>query len=154
MSKWNIPFLGSPKEEPQIIENKPIPQYKLIKPFSVDPDTGEVLNQTSEPKLVLCGYRDLEEEIQSYADCSLYKILEKVNIYNDTITGLEPELNVKTGGYYDLTDVPDNINDVSDYLKNEKNNASVVSNDDSLGSQSGDGEANGVEVKSNGEEKK
>lgn len=120
--KWNVPFLGSPKLEPEIFENKPMQLYKLIKPFSVDPDTGEVLNPTSEPKLVKCGTRDLQEEIQSYKDTSLYAVLEKVAFYNDTITGEEPELNIKSGAYgVDLSDMPDNINDVSQYLKNEKN---------------------------------
>lgn len=120
--KWNIPFLGSPALVPDRFENKPMQLYKLIKPFTTDPDTGEILNPTSESKLVKAGTRDLQEEIQSYRDTSLYSVLEKVAFYNDTITGEEPELNVKKGSYdVDITDLPDNINDVSQYLKNNKN---------------------------------
>lgn len=130
--KWNIPFLGSPELVGDKFENTPMQLYKLIKPFTTDPDTGEVLNPTSEPKLVKAGTRDLQEEIQSYRDTSLYSVLEKVAFYNDTITGEEPELNVKKGAYdVDITGLPDNINDVSQYLNNEKN----IKTPDKAGSQ-------------------
>lgn len=149
--EWNIPFLGSPALDPEIIENKPIQLYKEIKPFTTDPDTGEILNATSEPILVKAGTRDLQEEIDSYVDSSLASVLSKVSLYNDTITGLEPEFNIKSGSYdVDITDLPDNINDVSNYLKNEKNNDFDVSNVAPHGSQDGDGEANEGEVEHNG----
>lgn len=122
MSKWNVPCLGSPEFEGQLIENKPYPIYKRIEPFTVDVETGEVLNPTKFYKLVKVGEKDLQEEIQSFKDdCDLYKILEKVAMSTNVITGNENELNSKKGFYGDLSDVPSGINDLNQYFKDSEN---------------------------------
>lgn len=86
--------------------------YESIPPYSVDVETGEILNKTAVPILRKTGTKNVDEMIQSYAeDCDIYKILEKFALTNDTSL-----INQKVGSFGDIVDIPDNINDFTSYV--------------------------------------
>ena len=57
--------------------------YDEVPPFAVDEETGEILNKTARPIIKVVGRRNIDEYIQSQADsCDIYKILEKLFVFN------------------------------------------------------------------------
>lgn len=77
-------------------------------------DKGEFLNDSPFPKLVSNGKVNVQERIDSFRDdVDLYKILDKV-----LTTGDISYLDRKAGFYGDISDLPDNYNDLQDYYKN------------------------------------
>lgn len=106
------------KKVAQDLSNSLVDVYTELPPFAIDLDTGKLLNSSRDPKKVLAGKRDLQEEIDSYRDdCDIYKILAKVAASGDTSF-----LNRKVGTFADLAHLPDNMNDLHFYVNNLPNN--------------------------------
>lgn len=115
--KVRKPLVGV-KKVAQDLSNSLIDIYSELPPFAIDLDTGKLLNPERDPKKVLAGKRDLQEEIESYRDdCDIYKILAKVAASGDTSF-----LNRKVGTFADLAHLPDNMNDLHFYVSNLPNN--------------------------------
>lgn len=58
--------------------------FQEVPPFATDPETGEVINNTSHIKRVSTGSFSMQEFIQSFADsCSLASLLAKVKSTGD-----------------------------------------------------------------------
>lgn len=89
--------------------------YIEIPPYTVDEATGEVLNDTNKPILKEGKPINVYEKIQSYhEECDIYSILKKV-----AQTGDESLLNKKKGFYGDVSEIPDNLNDIISKLDND-----------------------------------
>lgn len=88
------------------------PIYKELPPYACDVETGEVLNNSSEVKIVQVGEIDIDEKIQSYHDdVDIYRILEKF-----ALTGDSSLVNRRIGTFGDIVDIPDNVNDFAKYV--------------------------------------
>lgn len=88
--------------------------YKEVPPYAVDEQTGEFINKSSRPKIVEVGKKNIDEEIQSYADSvDIYKILEKFALSGCTDNSL---ITRRVGEFADIVDIPDNINDFGQYV--------------------------------------
>lgn len=102
-------------EKPSFDYSNPMEDVFIeVPPYSVDLETGDLLNKTPYPILKKVGQRNVDDIIQSYAyDCDIYKILEKVAISGDYSL-----LNVRPGSYGDYLNLPDNLNDLNNYCNN------------------------------------
>lgn len=99
--------------------------YEEIPPYSVDLQTGELLNKTPNPIIRKVGKRNVQEQIQSFADdVNLYKILERVAVSGDTSL-----LNRKVAYFGDYVNLPDNLNDFNDFCKKVFDDNKNVSKD-------------------------
>lgn len=100
---------GSIKED---CSNKFADVYEELAPYAIDPATGQLLNNSSTPKLVSKGKVNVWEKIQSYRKAAdLYSILEKFAYSNDSTL-----LNARPCAYGDISNIPDNINDFTNYV--------------------------------------
>ena len=87
--------------------------YKELAPYERN-EKGEFLNDSPFPKLVSAEKVNIQERIDSfYEDVDLYHILARV-----AVTGDVSPLNVKTGFYADISNIPNNYNDINVYYKN------------------------------------
>lgn len=58
--------------------------FQEVPPYATDPETGEVINNTSHVKRVSTGSFSMQEFVQSFADsCSLSSLLAKVRSTKD-----------------------------------------------------------------------
>ena len=95
-------------------------QFVEIQPFSVDPDTGEILNSTGEVALKEVAPVNQDEMIQSYFESTdLRTVLTRIR----KGSGEELPVNDGTGSFIDLTQIPRNRMELDRYLKEKKNKA-------------------------------
>ena len=97
-------------------------QFVEIQPFSVDPDTGEILNPTGQLVLKEVAPINQDEVIQSYFETSdLKTCLNRIR----KGSGEEIPTYDGTGSFIDLSNMPKNIRELDRYLKEKKNKAVV-----------------------------
>lgn len=97
-------------------------QFVEIQPFSVDPDTGEILNPTGQLVLKEVAPINQDEVIQSYFETSdLKTCLNRIR----KGSGEEIPTYDGTGSFIDLSNLPKNIRELDRYLKEKKNKAAV-----------------------------
>lgn len=85
------------------LSRKLIPQFIEIPPYAKDPDTGKFLNESPYPKLKELDPKDIQKEIDSYAqDCDIYNIIRRSQ------QGLDVSYAFKEKQYADLSNIPDN----------------------------------------------
>lgn len=86
--------------------------YLEIAPYTVNPNTGEVLNKNPFPIIVEVGNVNVYEKIQSYAkECDLYSLLNRVVGHEELLP------RVDHGEYLDISQVPTSKIEMVDYLK-------------------------------------
>lgn len=89
--------------------------FEEVPAFAVDPDTGKLLNETSQPKLISKGFVNVQEKIQSFAkETDIYSILEKFAASGDTTL-----INARDCQYGDISELPVNLNDYAQYLSSK-----------------------------------
>lgn len=95
-------------------------QFVEVQPFSIDPDTGEILNPTGQLILKEIAPINQDEVIQSYFETSDFK-----TVLNRIRKGSGEEIPTAdgTGSFIDLTNMPKNIRELDRYLKEKKNQA-------------------------------
>ena len=85
------------------LSRKFIPQFIEIPPYAKDPDTGKYLNESPYPKLKELDPKDIQKEIDSYAqDCDIYNIIRRSQ------QGLDTSYAFKEKQYADISDIPQN----------------------------------------------
>lgn len=85
------------------LSRKLIPQFIEIPPYAKDPDTGKYLNESPYPKLKELDPKDIQKEIDSYAqDCDIYNIIRRSQ------QGLDVSYAFKDKQYADVSNIPDN----------------------------------------------
>lgn len=85
--------------------------FTEIAPFSVNKETGEVLNKTSKPIIKKVGTVNVYDKIQSYKqDCDIYNILARFSK-----TGDQSLINRNVGFFGDIVNIPDNLHDFNKY---------------------------------------
>lgn len=95
-------------------------RFVEVPPYACDIETGKIINKTSEPMLIEDDPFDVDEYIQSFKDeCDIYTILEKFALTGCTDSTL---INKKVMSFGDISDLPDNFNDLNKYFDeaNEK----------------------------------
>lgn len=108
--QWSNPF----PPEGLDCSNEYVDTYLEIPPFTKN-EKGEILNDTDLPKFVKNGKINIQERIQSYAqDCDIYTILERFANSGDTSL-----INARNAQYGDITNLPDNLNDMDNYISNQ-----------------------------------
>ena len=101
------------KKYSEDLSNVYVDVYEEIPPYAVDISTGDLLNKTPDPIIKKVGVRNIQEYIDSFKDeCDIYKILERVAISGDSSL-----LNRKVGLFGDFVNLPDNLNDMNQYVK-------------------------------------
>lgn len=91
----------------QKCDDRFVPRYKEIAPFSMNNETGEILNKTAKPKLVRINDFNMYEYIQSFREeTDLKTILKKYSQTGDTSL-----LNKSVGSFADIVNIPDNIHE-------------------------------------------
>lgn len=109
MSKWPTMFENKNIKKGLDYSNPYEDVYTEIAPYTKDVD-GKWVNETSEPILKKTGKINIQEKIDSFRDeVDIYKILEKV-----AATG--EDLSLKSNQCMDISSIPDNINDFTDYV--------------------------------------
>lgn len=94
--------------------------FEEIPPFALD-EKGNILNKSSFPIFKKTGKINVDEKIQQFKDeVNIYKILEKV-----ALTGDDSYLNQRLASFSDIIDLPDNINDMNEYIKKVTNTEGV-----------------------------
>lgn len=85
------------------LSRKLISQFIEILPYAKDPDTGKYLNESPYPKLKELDPKDIQKEIDSYAqDCDIYNIIRRSQ------QGLDVSYAFKDKQYVDISNIPDN----------------------------------------------
>lgn len=85
------------------LSRKLVPQFIEIPPYAKDPDTGKFLNESPYPKLKEIDPKDIQKEIDSYAqDCDIYNIIRRSQ------QGLDVSYAFKDKQYADISNIPDN----------------------------------------------
>lgn len=80
-----------------------IPQFIEIPPYAKDSDTGKYLNESPYPKLKELDPKDIQKEIDSYAqDCDIYNIIRRSQ------QGLDVSYAFKEKQYADISNIPEN----------------------------------------------
>ena len=74
----------------QECDNPLVEQFKEIPPFTQDPVTGEILNDTPYPKLVKVESMNIQEYIDSFDDKDIYSMIKN----NQTLTSYFRESNI------------------------------------------------------------
>lgn len=112
MAKFNSMYGPGVKKTGQDLSRETEKVFIEVPPFAVN-EKGEFLNKTDSPILKENGVVNVQEKIQSFKDdVDIYKILEKVALTGDTSI-----LNQKIGSFADLVNLPDNVNDMNEYIK-------------------------------------
>lgn len=87
--------------------------YQELPPFTIDKDSGKILNPTSQIKLVKVGEEDIQEKINSYYDsCCLQVQLAHI----EDGSADSSSLNAVKGQYLDISEVPTDVDDLIKYL--------------------------------------
>lgn len=111
---FNSMFCCSVKLVDQDLSRETEEVFEEVAPFAIDPETGDLLNKTSQPMLISKGFINVHDKIQSFAkEADIYSILEKF-----AASGDQTLLNARECGYGDLTQLPDNLNDFAQYVRN------------------------------------
>ena len=85
------------------LSRKLMPQFIELPPYAKDPDTGKYLNESPYPKLKELDPKDIQKEIDSYAqDCDIYNIIRRSQ------QGLDTSYAFKEKQYADISDIPQN----------------------------------------------
>ena len=101
--------------------------YKELPPYAVDPETKKILNKKSVPVLVEDEPFNIDEYIQSFKDdCDIYTILEKFALTGCTDQSL---INKGVMSFGDISELPDNFNDLNEYFENANKKLSQFSED-------------------------
>lgn len=111
MASFVLPYVG---KNPTMLDlsNPYEDVFQEIPPFAIDKDTGKLLNPTKDPVLKKVGVKNVQEDIDSFADdVDIYKILERV-----ALSGNPDYLNKRIGTFADFHNIPDNINDFDFYI--------------------------------------
>ena len=104
-SMWSNPFGFNGQD----LSNEFEDVFTELVPFAVDPNTGDIINKSSQPVVISKGKINVHDKIQSFAsEVDLYKILERFAYSGDSAI-----VNAKEPGYGDISDIPDNLNDLS-----------------------------------------
>lgn len=104
----------------QECDNPYVEQFKEIPPFTQDPTTGEVLNDTPFPKLVKVESMNIQEYIDSFDDKDIYSMIR--NLIKDPLGVSRAKLNDSMVA--DTTIYPKNIHDAESII-----NKGVVAKD-------------------------
>lgn len=101
--------------------------YKELPPYAVDPETKKILNKKSVPILVEDEPFNIDEYIQSFKDdCDIYTILEKFALSGCTDQSL---INKGVMSFGDISELPDNFNDLNEYFTEANKKLSSFSKD-------------------------
>lgn len=101
--------------------------YKELPPYAVDIETKKIINKKSVPVLVEDEPFNIDEYIQSFKDdCDIYTILEKFALTGCTDTSL---INKCVMSFGDISDLPDNFNDLNEYFDNANKKLTSFSKD-------------------------
>ena len=101
-------------------------RFKEVPPYAVDLD-GKIINKKSVPVLVEDEPFDVDEYIQSFKDeTDIYTILEKFAMTGCTDTTL---INKGVMSFGDISELPDNINEMNDYYKSVEAKLNEMSSD-------------------------
>lgn len=101
--------------------------YKELPPYAVDPETKKILNKKSVPIFVEDEPFNIDEYIQSFKDdCDIYTILEKFALTGCTDQSL---INKGVMSFGDISELPDNFNDLNEYFTEANKKLSSFSKD-------------------------
>jgi hypothetical protein len=101
--------------------------YKELPPYAVDPESKKILNKKSVPVLVEDEPFNIDEYIQSFKDeCDIYTILEKFALTGCTDQSL---INKGVMSFGDISELPDNFNDLNEYFENANKKLNSFSKD-------------------------
>lgn len=98
----------------QECDNPLVEQFKEIPPFTQDPVTGEILNDTPFPKLVKVESMNIQEYIDSFDDKDIYSMIK--NLINDPLGVSRAKLTESMVG--DTTILPKNIHEAESIIQN------------------------------------
>lgn len=85
------------------LSNSLIKQYVEIAPYTKDSETGDYLNETPYPVLKEIEPKDIQKEIDSFADeCDIYNIIRRSR------QGLDVSAHFKDKVYGDISNIPQN----------------------------------------------
>lgn len=98
----------------QECDNPFVEQFKEIPPFTQDPTTGEILNDTLFPKLVKVEPMNIQEYIDSFDDKDIYSMIK--NLINDPLGISRAKLTESMVA--DTTIYPNNIHEADSIIKN------------------------------------
>lgn len=104
---WSNPF-GVIKQD---LSRETEEVFEEVAPFALDPETGKMLNPTSQPMLISKGFVNVQEQIQSYKDeVDIYTILNKMAAGDMSafVTGAQ---------YGDISELPKDLNSYSQYVR-------------------------------------
>ena len=98
----------------QECDNPLVEQFKEIPPFTQDPITGEILNDTPYSKLVKVESMNIQEFIDSFDDKDIYSMIK--NLINDPLGVSRAKLTESMVG--DITILPKNIHEAESIIQN------------------------------------
>lgn len=98
----------------QECDNPYVEQFKEIPPFTQDPTTGEILNDTPYTKLVKVESMNIQEYIDSFDDKDIYSMIK--NLINDPLGLSRVKLTESMVG--DTTTLPKNIHEAEAIINN------------------------------------
>lgn len=102
-------------------------RFVEVPPYACDVETGKIINKTSEPILIEDEPFDVDEYIQSFKDeCDIYTILEKFALTGCTDSSL---INKKVMSFGDISELPDNFNDLNKYFEDANAKIKEFNND-------------------------
>lgn len=96
----------------QECDNPLVEQFKEIPPFTQDPTTGEILNDTPFTKLVKVESMNIQEYIDSFDDKDIYSMIK--NLINDPLGVSRAKLNESMVA--DTTIYPNNIHEAESII--------------------------------------
>lgn len=96
----------------QECDNPLVEQFKEIPPFTQDPVTGEILNDTPFPKLVKVESMNIQEYIDSFDDKDIYSMIK--NLLTDPLGVSRAKLTESMVG--DTTILPKNIHEAESII--------------------------------------
>ena len=98
----------------QDCDNPYVEQFKEIPPFTQDPTTGEILNDTRYTQLVKVESMNIKEYIDSFDDKDIYSMIK--NLINDPLGVSRAKLNESMVA--DTTVYPNNIHEAQSIINN------------------------------------
>lgn len=102
-------------------------RWKELPPYAVDVESGKIINKSSVPVLVRDEDFNIDEYIQSFKeDTDIYTILEKFALTGCTDTSL---INKGVMSFGDISDLPDNFNDMNEYFEKANKKLDSMSKD-------------------------
>ncbi len=105
---------GEFKRMPVDLSNSNVDVYEVIQPGTINKETGKLYFEGYQPRVIKTGSYDMYEYIQSFKDDSdIYKLLKRVGISGDTSL-----LQVSSGVYADISDIPQDIHQFKNIYNN------------------------------------